>query len=94
MRGLQEPTRPLRSDLGWVPVRLLLLSSLLAPGRLNRLHVSSLNRRYLQRIFSLRQVYPTLLDGFQVSNYSTQTYEVLFPGSNATKTKSAFPLLT
>ena len=44
--------------------------------------------RYLQRIFQLRDTYPTLLDGFQVSAHSNQTYRIQLPGSNITETES------
>lgn len=43
--------------------------------------------RFLQRTFQLRDLYPTLLDGFSLEALSSQTYEILFPGSNLTTTE-------
>lgn len=43
--------------------------------------------RFLHRVFNLREVYPALLDGFQVSNHSVHTYMVQYPGSNITQTE-------
>lgn len=43
--------------------------------------------RYLHRVFNLRDTYPALMDGFQLSNQSIHTYFVQFPGSNITQTE-------